>query len=315
MGQIQNHNSIEKIDSNLRVEAGSKDLMWVDAFDKRIEIRGLAWIEENRKNKNLRRLPDRAASSVPQAVSILSHCTAGVFLSFLSNSKNISVRMQLADITPMMHMPATGMAGAELLCREQNQWYPLATVIPSPNENQFTRDVFERSSSKEMEFRLYLPLYKKVEKLEIGFEKKSKILPLSSTTPRPIFFYGTSITQGGCANTPASDYVSTVGRLLDTEVINFGFSGSGKGEPEVAELISEVDAEIFVLDHLANAPIDTLPDLLSNFIHILRAKHPNTPIVILGMPGYNQLLWNHKTQYAIDKKKYDCLRYIITAKG
>ena len=141
-----------------------------------------------------------------------------------------------------------------------------------------------------------------MEKVEIGVSRQSNISATPTPKEKPLFFYGTSITQGGCANTAASDYVSTIGRLLDTEVINFGFSGSGRGEPSVARLIAEVDAQMFVLDHLANAPLEDLCERLANFVSILRASHPLTPILILGMPGYNKLIWNKQTQGIIQNK-------------
>ena len=151
--------NLEQYDSNFMLGSDSKDLLWIDSFDNRLSIGGLAWIKENRNNKNLRRLPDRAASLLPEAVAELSYCPAGVYISFITDSPCISVRIQVADTTPMMHMPATGMAGAELLCRSADTWYPVATVVPSPDETFFRRDVFEGGDPSAKEFRLYLPLY------------------------------------------------------------------------------------------------------------------------------------------------------------
>ena len=37
-------------------------------------------------------------------------------------------------------------------------------------------------------------------------------------------------------------YTAILQRRLDREIINLGFSGSGKMEPEMADLISEIDA-------------------------------------------------------------------------
>ena len=51
---------------------------------------------------------------------------------------------------------------------------------------------------------------------------------------KPVVFYGTSITQGGCASRPGMSYTAIVGRKLNLDFVNQGFSGNGLGEPEVA---------------------------------------------------------------------------------
>ena len=83
-------------------------------------------------------------------------------------------------------------------------------------------------------------------------------------------FYGTSITQGGCASRAGMCYTALVGRWLDYEVINLGFSGSGMMEPELAELIAELDPAVFVLDTMANMSPEMVNERESQFIKILR---------------------------------------------
>ena len=61
---------------------------------------------------------------------------------------------------------------------------------------------------------------------------------------KPAVFYGTSITQGGCANNAGGDYPSIVSRALNLDTVNLGFSGCGQGEPEVARMIQEIDASL-----------------------------------------------------------------------
>ena len=54
-----------------------------------------------------------------------------------------------------------------------------------------------------------------------------------SSIDKPVVFYGTSITQGGCASRPGMSFVNIVGRDLDVPVVNLGFSGSGLMELEM----------------------------------------------------------------------------------
>ena len=55
----------------------------------------------------------------------------------------------------------------------------------------------------------------------------------------PIVLYGTSIAQGACASRPAMAWANIVGRKLEHLLINLGFSGNGKLECEIIELICE----------------------------------------------------------------------------
>jgi hypothetical protein len=306
---------IDQIDNNFRPEACKKPLRWLDAFDRRMALRGLAWISENRNKKHFRRLPDRAERGLSEGVRHLSHCPAGVFLSFFTDATDIAIWMNTANLEQMAHIPATGMSGAELFFREGQSWHPAATALPSLTETGFERHLVEDAPRKLREFRLYLPLYKKVVSLALGIDQGAAIKPAPAAMgKRPIIFYGTSITQGGCANTAGSDYVSTIGRMLDTEVINLGFSGNGKGEPELARLIREIDAEIYVLDFFANAAVETLDSVLPEFIRLLRVKRRNTPIVLMGCPAFDQSLWSAKARRDLDLKRNVTMRAYLNAK-
>ena len=67
------------------------------------------------------------------------------------------------------------------------------------------------------------------------------------------------------------------------EVINQGFSGSGQSEPEVARTISAIrDPALLVVDCEANCGDGRLQERVPNFIEILRAAHPDTPILLLS---------------------------------
>ncbi len=287
---------LEEIDTNFKNAAvGDTSREWIDAFDGRLALRGLGWLEENRGAKSFRRLPDRAAGKMSQGVQALSWCPASAFVSFITDSPSVTVRLLNDNCTTMRHMPSSGSAGAELFLREGNRWLSLAMAIPDQGSPEFERELVKELPKSMREFRLYLPLYMQLRALSIGLERGAVVKPAPAEAgTKPLFIYGTSITQGGCASTAGSDFVSILGRTLETEVINFGFSGNGKGEPEVAELIAEIDAEMFVLDYAANCEPERLAGTLPEFVRILRARHPKTPIVLVGVPCYNSVLWSRE---------------------
>jgi lysophospholipase L1-like esterase len=133
------------------------------------------------------------------------------------------------------------------------------------------------------EITLYLPLYKGVTIHEIVLESNSKIEPPRAFAQRkPVVFYGSSITQGGCASNPGMSYQAQVARWLNVDFINLGFSGNGLGEPAVAEAIREIDAACFVLDYWGNPSSQVFKETLPKFVETLRKKYPKTPILITG---------------------------------
>jgi len=71
-----------------------------------------------------------------------------------------------------------------------------------------------------------------------------------------------------------------VGRQLDAPVINLGFSGNGKMEPEMAELLAELDPAVYVLDCLWNMRPADVSERVGPFVRRLRAARPNTPILL-----------------------------------
>jgi lysophospholipase L1-like esterase len=78
-------------------------------------------------------------------------------------------------------------------------------------------------------------------------------------------------------------WTNILSRRLNVEVINLGFSGSGKGEPEVAEAIAEIpNPACYILDYEANAGTEGLKKTLAEFVRILRRDHPKTPILVLS---------------------------------
>jgi hypothetical protein len=130
---------------------------------------------------------------------------------------------------------------------------------------------------------LYLPLYNGVTSVEIGVPKERKLAgahPAAGARRKPIVIYGTSITQGGCASRPGMAFPAIVGRQLDTPVINLGFSGSGRMEPEMAELLAELDPSVYVLDCLWNMTPELVSARVEPFVKTLRAARPDTPIVL-----------------------------------
>ena len=133
----------------------------------------------------------------------------------------------------------------------------------------------------EHDFLAYLPLYNGIEKLEFGVAKGVKFETVAPRTDQQLLFYGTSITHGACASRPGMCHPAILGRRLKMPVMNLGFSGNGRMEPEVAELLAEEDPAVYILDCLPNITGDVVAKNTEPVVNILRKARPETPIVLV----------------------------------
>ncbi|MBI4025967.1 MAG: SGNH/GDSL hydrolase family protein [Verrucomicrobia bacterium] len=284
---------IEELDRNFKTAVASKKdgLLWLDASDRRLTTRGLWWRAENKGVFN--RLPLRAQSVVREAVWTLAKAPSSARVCFKSDTTRLSARAANEALAPMAHMPGTGHSGLALYVGAPFRMRPWRMAVPSLDKPSYEAVFFENLPRAMREYTLYLPLYNNLVKLELGFSRGARIeAPSAPALRKPVVFYGTSITQGGCASTAGSDYVSTVGRLLNLDVINLGFSGNGCGEPEVARLVGEIDAGLFVLDYAGNVQTPGLKKTLPEFYRILRRRHPRTPILLLSMICFSHVSYS-----------------------
>ena len=232
------------------------------------------------------RLPARAEKIVRERLWELSQHSAGLYVDFSTDAKSISARWTLtSDKLAMSHMPATGVSGVDLYVQRDGKWHYLGTGRPSKfptNEATLIRGLPQAQG----QYRLYFPLYNGVSKVEIGVPEGSSFRFTSQAKPgtKPVVIYGTSITQGGCASRPGMSFAAILGRRLNVPVINLGFSGNGKAEVEMAELVAELDASVFILDPLPNLFAKQVKERLPEFVRILRERHPETPILLNESP-------------------------------
>lgn len=264
-------------------EAADED--WYDATT--FEIEGKGWSDTESVYD---RLPAHAKGKVPEGVWGLSKHSAGLCVRFQTAARTVSVRWDLtSESLAMPHMPATGVSGVDLYRRTaEGSWQFVQNGRPtqvSGNRATFSIPITE---GKPTELLLYLPLYNGVKKLEIGVPAGTEIgkaPPRPEGKRRPLVFYGTSIVQGGCASRPGMAHVAILGRQLDWPVINLGFSGSGRMEPAVAEVLASLEPALYIIDclwNISNLEESELTTRMTTLVKTIRAAHPSTPILFVG---------------------------------
>lgn len=219
---------------------------WIPFGDPRLTVRGRAWFDEEKPS--VRRLPERLKPTFPEAVWNLAQSPAGGRICFRTDSMMVGLRAQAPDTAAMPHMTLVGSAGFDIYA----DGFFMGMTAPAQKERM--EAVWKVGAERRMrDIIIHMPLYKPVSIESVGLEDGSRICrPRPLSLRLPVVFYGTSITQGGCASTPGTSYQAIVSRMLDIDHVNLGFSGNGRGEPELARAIGEIRCSCIVVDHWAN---------------------------------------------------------------
>ncbi|MBI4909379.1 MAG: SGNH/GDSL hydrolase family protein [Acidobacteria bacterium] len=264
------------------------ELHWTSVLDLGVEGKG--WKDTAHP---FDRLPAKAQTIVRGPVWSLSHDSAGMAVRFTSAAPRLSARWKVRrERLALPHMPATGVSGLDLYVKHNGRWRWMANGRPEKQENE--QVLFQNYSGPARDYMLYLPLYNGVEFVQLGVDKDAGV---KAAAPRargrkPIVFYGSSILQGGCASRPGMAYPAILGRMLEWETINLGFSGNGMSEPEFGVLQAELDAQVYVYDSLPNMQPEMVAERTETFLKTLRKAHPSMWIVCVENALYTNLDFN-----------------------
>ncbi|GIP39090.1 hypothetical protein J31TS4_23700 [Paenibacillus sp. J31TS4] len=193
--------------------------------------------------------------------------------------------MRLAGPANMHHMPPTGQCGFDCYLGEPGEQYLIAAAKFKPMASEYESQLYQWNIKKDVAVTLNFPLYQGVEEVWIGVDKDAVISDAPAyASSGPVIIYGTSVTQGGCASRPGMAYSNILSRMIPVEFVNLGFSGNGKGEPELAHILSQIDdPALYILDYEGNTgEADNIARSLPVFIRILRERHPEVPILVVS---------------------------------
>lgn len=266
------------------------------------------------------RLPERSKKNVRKPLWDLSKNSAGLQLHFITDASEITIKYTVAGTVQMPHMPATGVSGVDLYAEDKmNHWLWAAGRFSFGDTIVYR---FNNLSPVKKEYVLYLPLYNSVMWMQIAVPKANLFTVLPAQKEKPVVVYGTSIAQGACASRPGLAWTNILSRKLNLPVINLGFSGNGRLEPELLDLLTKIDVKVYVLDCLPNMTTAYLPTYelkkrIVNAVLQLQSKKPFTPILFTEHDGYSDGGINHVRykEYTEANKALDAVFDSLTASG
>lgn len=275
--------SITSLDPNFCVpaELDRADIRWRDACERPFSLHGVY-----REDGLLRRMPEAVAREVSAGVLALHTHTAGGRLRFTTDSPYIAIHALLPGIGRMPHFALSGSAGFDLY--ESEVGY-IKTFVPPMDMTSGYEGLAEVGEGGLRTYTLHFPLYSQVSELYIGLSEGAVLTaPPPYRIARPIVYYGSSITQGGCASRPGMAYPNILSRRLDADQIDLGFSGNARAEGAMAAYIAGLSMSAFVYDYDHNAPsCEHLAATHAPLFRAVRDAHPHLPILILSRPAFD----------------------------
>lgn len=269
---------------------------YVDAQNLRIINHAFA----DETERTYARLPRYVKDSIPEGRELWDRqqCSSGIGVRFATNSTRIGCKYTLFWDTHMIHMADTGLKGTDLYILEGDSvWRHVNTNRPyvkkdaDGNKTKLVESTYVSNLDGEMhEYVIYFPLYDGIEDFYVKVDSGATITvgrPEVINANRKIVAYGTSILQGGCASRTGMASTNIIGRELNCEVVNLGFSGEGKQDTYVARAMASIpDVDVYLLDPVPNCTEMMCDTLTYDFVKTLRILRPEVPIVMLEGPIY-----------------------------
>ncbi len=285
-------------------EAMREGLKFYDVKEAPFRIYGVFY-----DGQRFRRVPEEVTKDIPGALTWAAGCPAGGRVRFATNSPYITIKCKWQSLEAMGHMALSGSGGFDLYTYDENgkEIYRKAYRPEYETAKQgFTCTCDLGPLDRDRIVNINMPLYNGVFELYIGIKEGSTLNAAPDYKyEKPILYYGSSITQGGCASRPGMSYEAIVTRRFDINHINLGFSGSAKAEDQIIDYINAQDMSAFVYDYDYNTPSpDYLEQTHERMYKRIRAAHPELPIIIMPAPAHIKYSEMQKREDII-KKTYD----------
>lgn len=279
--------SIGDVDKNLKVESSLSidDLCLYDVRTEPFDIYGLY---DPKEEQVFKRIPDDVAESTSNGVAILAKNTAGGRVRFTSDSSYIAIKAVMPTVTHFSHMTLAGTSGFDLYVDQGGKGIYKGTFMPPYDMSNGYESIIRFPDRETRSVTIHFPLYNDVSDLYVGLQADAAVdHGAKYAYTKPILYYGSSITQGGCASRPGNCYQNIISAKLDCDHINLGFSGSAMAEDEITEYMAALDFSIFVCDYDHNAPsIEYLNATHEKMFLKIRRTHPVTPVIFISKPDF-----------------------------
>ncbi|MBF9255457.1 SGNH/GDSL hydrolase family protein [Pontibacter sp. 172403-2] len=230
--------------------------------------------------------------ALPPAVKRLLTNSAGLAVTFKTNSTAISAKWCTSSRKASSNMTGIASEGLDLYIKKNGKWQ--FAGVGRPREDCTEASLVKNMDNSEKECLLYLPLYDETSNLEIGIDPGASIKKLPDPFRKRILIYGSSILQGASASRPGMAYPARLSRATGLNFLNLGLSGSAKMEKAAADLVASIPADAYILDCVPNSSPQQIKERTGYLVSTIREKHPKAPIIVIQSIIREHSYWDQK---------------------
>lgn len=247
-----------------------------------IKVFGVPFFDEK---KVMERLPLELRKQISN-LAFLGRRTPGSRVCFRTNTKKLIVKITLETLTFDIGMSIFGCQAACIVVGDRRHGEILELVYPENYTTKVFSKTFNLNGNMD-DITIFLPRNEVISDVEISVDDNAVVEePTPYKYQKPVVFYGSSITEGGCCCNVVNAYTTILSNRLNFDFINMGFSGSAKGELEMADYINKLDMSVFVYDYDHNAPtVEHLALTHEPFFKRIRSVHPEVPVIMMTRPA------------------------------
>lgn len=254
-----------------------------------LPIQGRGWNKEI--GKTYSRLPLRAKEIVCKSVWNLSQESTGLYIKFYTNATNIQIKYKVSDELSISHIPISKGSGVDLYTMDadgtQSWCVGRRSTFNDTIIYSYKNLTYDNPHDRGNEYCLYLPLYDKVEFLQVGVPIECRFDFVHTSLEKPIVVCGTFITPKTCALHPSLAWTNMLQCQLDSPVINLGLSDTGQLDENILELIAELDASLVIVGYIptmTGKPIQLIKDRVKEIVRLIRRKR-DIPVLFVEQDG------------------------------
>ena len=236
------------------LSASSQNIKWHDAADLTIIGKPIP------SAKPFSRIDTDVYKFNNKTIDTYAGYSTGLAVVFETDSRLIKARWTTGGGNSGANMTAILTKGLDLYIMKDGMWMFAGTGNPKmkmPPYERHEASIVSDMTEGSKQCLLYLPLFDKVDNLEIGLEEGASITAFDNPFRHKIVVLGSSITHGASASRPGMSYPARLGRDNGWQTCNLGFSGSCKLQKEYARYLADIkDVDAFVFDTFSNPTAD-----------------------------------------------------------
>lgn len=297
--------------STLVCLSASAQIKWHDAADLTIIGKPIP------TSKPFARIDTAVYKFNSKTIDRYANYSTGLAVVFETDSRSIRAKWTTGGSNSGQNQTAIAQKGLDMYILKDGRWVFAGTGNPVMGKAPFNKHesvVVTDMAEGSKQCLLYLPLFDRVDNLEIGLEEGASIKPLANPFRHNIIVHGSSITHGASASRSGMTYAARLGRDNCWYTSNLGFSGACKLQKEYARYLADIKAvDAFVFDTFSNPTAEEITTRFDEFVDIVRAAHPGVPMIFLQTERRETRNFNIKRD-ASEQAKQDAAEQVVKSR-